>query len=193
MNVGFPPRVLRFRVAETPVAIGLLPSSSSVSFLDHSNRDIHPEITFDSNNLSDLAVWKHILLILGGPIVLLIVAVTTLPFDDFVHYATVGLHRLFAGALQPFTVGQQLLEVFARVIDKSPLRATGVLATAFLVWNLIPYFPSPAYRALSVLIQRLFGFSLPTNINLLIAIALMSPYLVPYVGWCIAIGAYLLK
>jgi hypothetical protein len=193
VNIGFPPRPLKFKVWNTPVAVGLLPSSSSVSLLEESNRDDHPEITADWKNLSDLATWKQVCLILGGPIAYLIVALTTLPFDDFVHCAAVGVQRLFAGAVQPFTIGQQLLESFVNVLKTSLLRASGILATVFLVWNLIPYFPSPAYRALLVIASRLFGFRLPTSMNLLVAIPLMLPFLVPFIGWCIAITVYLLN
>lgn len=193
VSIGIPPRIFKTRIVNTPVSVGLLPTASTVSFLDAANRDQHATIPADRLNLSELAIGKQLCLALGGPIVLAVVALATLPFADFLHHARTGLAHLFGGALHPFTAGQQLLNMFVGVLNASPVRATGIYATVLLIWILLPYFPSPTYRALSIVTKAFFGISLPTDINLFAALVLMLPLLLPCVGWCIAIAAFVLK
>lgn len=195
VGIGFAPHVIRFCWSGTHWKVGLLPIGTHVTLLGDHNREQYPNVPESKRRLSEVALWKQLLLAFSNPIVLCGIAVALQPIQAATHHFLNGLPQLVGGAIDPFGEGQELLARFAALAGKSPTHAIAILSAKVLPWTLLPFLGSHSYTAIYLIGVRL-GFNAEggaTTVGPLRAAVLWLPSFLPYVGWLIAVGYFLAK
>lgn len=190
IRLGTIPHLCRCRVQGVLVEIGLVPISTTFNMDSDAESTDAIESFRKYRYMHELPLWQQLLLITAGLWTSFAVALLALHPQDFLHQVAVAIPNLFRGAIHPRTEGQLFLKRFVDVMDADPRRAAGILAAILATWNSIPYLPSPTYVVIHKVIHKVTGKSLPSDFNLFVALPLMAPWLVPCIGWAVAVAVF---
>jgi len=191
ISIFYMPYVCDFGIGETRIRVGSLPLGGCIDLLSAEDMPATAErevaVTIPRPRLlqEDLRPWQLIIVNLSGPLALLVSAALVLGFTGTANSWLLGFPQLFIGALNPSTVGKDLLTAFLRLIQGQFLVAGALLSTKVAAFNCLPLGPSNGGRVLVQLVRWLSGRDLPAGV-LWYEITGFLVYFALWVMWVVA-------
>jgi membrane-associated protease RseP (regulator of RpoE activity) len=180
------PVIKKWTVGGATVSLRPLPVTAGVSFRKEPEFD---ELATEPRHVryfDRLSALSKVTIALAGPLSQLILAFALIG-GLAVHHLATALPDIYLGAVQPATTGVGLLKRYLEVWNESPAMAIGVLATKSVVFNLVPGVGTAGFAILAALMTGTFGWRQPTSYNIFVALPLLAPTFIPFIGWSIAI------
>lgn len=187
INILTGPTLVSFHVGETKIAIKPLPIGSGITFRgERDAADESPVAGADGfRAIDDLNGWERMLLALSTPIGFLLIALTLVGGSMIGHAAT-ALEQIYLGAFRPPTTGVELLQRYIEAWQEAPSVALGILAAKYGVYLLVPTAGSPGFAAAVAFMKSAFGYEMPSDFNLFVALPLIVPPFIVLGGWTLA-------
>lgn len=187
INLFNGPTLFSFRVGATKVAVKPIPIGSGIKFRDELDTDDgSPAATAERfRTIDDLSGWQRILLALSTPIGFSLLALALVGGSAIAHAAT-ALAQIYLGAIRPSTTGVDLLQRYVEIWQESPAAALGLLAAKYGIYLLVPTAGSPGFAAATAFLKSVFGYEMPSDFNLLVALPLIAPPFITLGGWTLA-------
>ncbi len=190
-NINAGPQLARWKFGQTTVFVRPIPIGSGLKFVerptDSAAAGDEPKSTVYLDELTPLC---RMLFALSAPCGFILFAAIMLGANACHHFAT-ALPQIYLGALQPMSLGPELLEHYVDAWQHAPITALAILSAKYGVYLLVPTAGSPGFTALTTVLKSAFGYELPSSFNLLQALPLFGPPLLVIGGWTIAIADYL--
>lgn len=190
-NVHAGPQLARWKFGQTTIFLRLIPIGSGLKFVERPTDSVaagdEPKSTVYLDELTPLC---RMLFALSAPCGFILFAAIILGANVGNHFAT-ALPQIYLGALQPTSLGPELLEQYVAAWQSAPITALAILSAKYGVYLLVPTAGSPGFTALTTMLKSAFGCELPSSFNLLQALPLFGPPLLVIGGWTIAIADYL--
>jgi hypothetical protein len=186
------PTLVSFHVGGTKIAIKPLPIGSGIAFRGERGADEEsPAATADRfRAIDDLNDWQRMLLALSTPVGFLLIALALGGGSAIAHAAT-ALQDIYLGAFRPSTTGVALLQRYIEAWREAPSAALGILAAKYGVYLLVPTAGSPGFAAAVALMKSAFGYEMPSDFNMLVALPLIVPPFIVLGGWTLAMFWFL--
>lgn len=185
------PQITAFRWGGIAISIRLLPLGSGVRFLERANvsqecaRQVAGRLVF----ADELPPLCRILFALSPPCGFLVFAWIVLGHNLYPHVAT-ALPQIYLGALRPNSLGVELLSHYVAAWQASPVTAMAILCAKYGVYLLVPTPGSPGFYAIIETVRALSGRNPLDSLKEPLLLLLLSPALVAYIGWTVALAVY---
>jgi hypothetical protein len=185
------PQITAFRWRGIAISIRPLPLGSGVRFLERAN--VSPECAQQVAGRLVFADELHplcrILFALSPPCGFLVFAWIVLGDNIYPHIAT-ALPQIYLGALHPTSLGGELLSRYVAAWQGSPVTALAILCAKYGVYLLVPTPGSPGFHAIIESVRALSGRNPLDSLKEPLLLLLLSPAIVTYIGWAVAIAVY---
>lgn len=167
--IFYMPYVCDFGIGETRVRVGALPLGGFIDFLSAEDmpapveRDAALAVPRPRLLREDLRPWQLTIVSLSGPLALFVSAALVLGFTAAATSWLLGFPQILIGALNPSTVGKDLLTGFFRLIQGQLLVAGALLSTKVAAFNCLPLGTTNGGQVLLQLVRWGSGRNLPAG------------------------------
>lgn len=185
------PEITAFRWRGIAISIRLFPLGSGVRFLERANvspvcaRQMAARLIF----ADELPPLCRILFALSPPCGFLAFAWIVLG-DHLYSNAATALPQIYLGALRPNSLGGELLSHYVATWRESPVTALAILCAKYGVYLLVPTPGSPGFNAIIESVRAVSGRNPLDSLKEPQLLLLLSPALVAYIGWTVALAVY---